>query len=341
MTEKSGGSILERAVGMAPDRSASVSGSMLERAAARSGTPAPRPMSYAEAQAAPAAAAAAQPVDHASASTAASERREAFAAIGPAARAPASASTSPTARGGRRGTIDFEALAARGYVTPDGSQSLTAEEFRLVKRQLLANAAARGPGAMKNANLILVGSAMPHEGKTYVAINLALSIAAERDLTVMLVDADVAKPEVVNQLGLENGPGLIDVVADRNIDLGDCLIRTQIPNLTVLPAGRPHTLSPELFASERMDDLIQEVARRYTDRIVIFDSPPALVSSAASVLATHVGQVVFVVAAESTREADLREGLALMGGCPNVQLLLNRSRFFPAGRRFVAQDYGA
>ncbi len=340
MTEKSGGSILERAVGSTPERAMSIGGSMLERAATRSSAAAARPMSYAEAQAAPVAPTV-PPGDPVPVQSTAAPGREQFAAIGPAVRAPAAASTSPTARGGRHGDIDFATLTARGYVTPDSSQSLTAEEFRLVKRQLLANAAARGPGAMRNANLILVGSAMPNEGKTYVAINLALSIAAERDLTVMLVDADVAKPEVVNRLGLENGPGLIDVVADRSIDLGDCLIRTQIPNLTVLPAGRPHALSTELFASERMDDLIQEVARRYTDRIVIFDSPPALVSSAASVLATHVGQAVFVVAAESTREADLREGLALMSGCPNMQLLLNRSRFFPAGRRFVMQDYRA
>jgi protein-tyrosine kinase len=224
-------------------------------------------------------------------------------------------------------------------VTPGGSNTLIAEEFRLVKRQLLANVAARGPGAMKDANLILVGSAMPAEGKTFCAINLALSIAAERDLTVLLVDADVSKPEIVTRLGLEGGPGLTDVVADRALDVGDCLIRTNVPNLTVLPAGRPHGLTTELFASERMEDIMEEIARRYTDRVVIFDSPPALVNSAASVLATRVGQVVFVVAAEMTKESELKEGLALMSGCPNVQLLLNRSRFFPAGRRFAATDY--
>jgi receptor protein-tyrosine kinase len=242
----------------------------------------------------------------------------------------------------RQGRINLDALAEQGFIVPDAASNLTAEEFRLVKRQLLTKAFARGAGAIKNGNLILIGSALPNEGKTFCAINLAMSVASERDLTVLLVDADFAKPEIVQRMGLDAGPGLIDVVADRSLDLGDCLIRTQIPNLTVLPAGRSHNLVTELLASERMSDIIQEVARRYTDRIVIFDSPPALVSSAASTLAMHVGQVVFVVAAETTRESDLREGLGLMAGCSNIQLLLNRSRFSPGQRRFATYyNYGA
>lgn len=331
--ERDGRSILERAAAAAAtaspdaplnaDADAGARGpgrepTLLERAAARAaGVPAPRPMSYAEAQAVPGAAA----------------TSTAMAAPGAAAR-----QAGPGAPAQRRGAIDFERLADAGYLTPETSDTLTAEEFRLVKRQLLGTVAQRGPGVTRNANLILVGSAMPKEGKTFCAINLALSIAAERDLTVLLIDADVSKPEIVTRLGLEGGHGLTDVIADRSIDMADCLIRTNVPNLTVLPAGRPHTLATELFASERMTDIIQEIARRYNDRIVIFDSPPALVTSAASVLAGHVGQVVFVVAAEQTSESELKEGLQLMGACPIVQLLLNRSRFFPGGRRFVHQD---
>ena len=366
--DKTGPSILERAAraatvdGPAAGAGAAMSApSMLERAAARAENAAPRPVSYARSRDADEAAS----VDGTVAALAprASTVGASFSApsalsappappasstsnapTGPAASArvaPANASAFVPGRGPRRGDIDFARLAARGYVTPDSAQSLTAEEFRLVKRQLLVNVHARGLGAARNSNLILVGSSMPGEGKTFCAINLALSIAAERDLTVLLIDADVSKPEVVSRLGLEGGPGLVDVVADRALDVGDCLIRTNVPNLTVLPAGRPHGLVTELFASERMDDLMQEIARRYTDRVVIFDSPPALVTSAASVLASHVGQVVFVVAAERTREAELKEGLALMGVCPNVQLLLNRSRFFPGGRRFAATEYYA
>ncbi len=334
--DKSGQSILERAAAAArADTGATApaitpavpaGASVVERAAARAANPPPRPVSFAQTQ---------ENNANASAGATPFAYPDAPGLLAPRATPPAGS------RAPRRGTIDFARLAARGYITPDAAQSLTAEEFRLIKRQLLANAAARGPGAIHNANLILVGSAMPAEGKTFCAINLALSIAAERDLTVLLVDADVSKPEIVSRLGLEGGPGLIDVVADRTLDIGDCLVRTNIPNLTVLPAGRPHGLTTELFASERMVDLIEEIARRYTDRIVVFDSPPALVTSAASVLAGLVGQVVFVVAAELTREAELKEGLAMMSGCPNVQLLLNRSRFFPGARRFAAHDYYA
>lgn len=236
----------------------------------------------------------------------------------------------------RRGEIDLIALRDNGFVVPDSPSTLTAEEFRIVKRTLLLNAFARGDGAIANGNLILVCSSQPNEGKTFCAINLALSIASERDVTVLLVDADFAKPEVLSTLGLEGGKGLIDVIADPTIDLADCLIRTNIENLSVLPAGRQHHLTTELLASERMGAMIEEIAQRYRDRVIIFDSPPALASSAASVLALHVGQVLFVVEAERTREPQLREGLAMISGCKKPHLLLNKTRFATTGRRFGA-----
>lgn len=234
----------------------------------------------------------------------------------------------------RRGVIDLAELRDLGYVVPDAPATATAEEFRIVKRQLLINAMARGENAIRNGNLILVCSAQPNEGKTFCATNLALSIASERDLTVLLVDADFAKPEILSTLGLEGGKGLIDVIADPSLDLSDCLIRTNIENLSVLPAGRQHNLTTELLASERMGDMVEEIAKRYSDRIVIFDSPPALASSAASVLAMHVGQVMFVVEAENTRETELRDGLSMMNGCEHVQLLINKVRYAGMGRRF-------
>jgi receptor protein-tyrosine kinase len=238
----------------------------------------------------------------------------------------------PTAR--RRGVIDLPELRDLGYVVPDSPATATAEEFRIIKRQLLVNAMARGDNAIHNGNLILVCSSQPNEGKTFCAVNLALSIASERDVTVLLVDADFAKPEVLSTLGVEGGKGLIDVVADPNLDLADCLIRTNIENLSVLPAGRQHNLTTELLASERMGDMIEEIAKRYPDRIIIFDSPPALASSAASVLAMHVGQVMFVVEAESTRETEIRDGLSMMSPCEHVQLVLNKVRYAGIGRRF-------
>ncbi len=242
----------------------------------------------------------------------------------------------------RRGEIDLVSLRENGYIVPDSPATVTAEEFRLLKRQLLLNAFARGEGAIRNGNLILVCSTQPNEGKTFCAINLALSIASERDLTVLLVDADFAKPEILSTLGLEGGKGLIDVIADPSLNLSDCLIRTNIENFAVLPAGRQHHLTTELLASERMGMMIEEIAQRYRDRVIIFDSPPVLASSAASVLALHVGQILFVVEAESTREQQLREGLAMVSACKNTHLLLNKTKYSSGGRKFGSYyGYGA
>lgn len=238
------------------------------------------------------------------------------------------------ARRSRKGTIDLDSLRARGFIVPDAPPSVTAEEFRLVKRSLLLRASSRLDGGPANSNLILVTSAQPGEGKTFCSVNLALSIASERDYTVLLVDADFAKPEVLSTLGLEGGKGLIDVVADPSIDLADCLIRTNIENLAVLPAGRQHHLTTELLASDRMGEIVAEIAERYKDRIIIFDSPPALASSAASVLAMHMGQTVFVVESERTSEAQIRESLSLLSACPNLNLLLNKTQVNFAEHKF-------
>ena len=238
------------------------------------------------------------------------------------------------ARRSRRVEIDLASLAARHYLTPESEPTAMAEEFRIVKRSLLLNAFAKGPGAIRNGNLILVTSSQPGEGKTFCAVNLAMSMASERDTTVLLVDADTHKPEVLRTLGIEARKGLVDVVADESLDLADCLIRTNIENLALLPAGRQHNLTTELLASERMGVIVEDIAKRYPDRVVIFDSPPVLASSVASVLALHVGQILFIVEAERTREPQLKEALSLVSSCENINLLLNKSRFSGGDKKF-------
>lgn len=237
-------------------------------------------------------------------------------------------------RKSRRDEIDLEALREQGFILPDSPTTSIAEEFRIIKRQLLMNAMASGPNAIKNGNLILVCSSQPNEGKTFCAINLALSIASERDLTVMLIDADFAKPEILSTLGLEGGKGLLDLIIEPTLDLADCLIRTNIENFAVLPAGRQHNLTTELLASERMGEIIEDIAKRYPDRIIVVDSPPVLASSAAPVLAMYVGQTVYVVEAENTRDAEVREGISMLSACDHIQLLLNKARYSPGGRRY-------
>jgi Mrp family chromosome partitioning ATPase len=182
----------------------------------------------------------------------------------------------------------------------------------------------------------MVCSARPDEGKTFCAVNLAISLAAEKDLEVVLIDADFAKPELLSTLGLENGPGLIDAIADPRIDVESCLIHTDLPHLAVLPAGRETNEATELLASARTQAVLARLRKRDPRRIILFDSPPALAASTAGVLAMHCGQGIFVVRADRTAESDLREALELLSACPRQQLLLNGVEFNAGNRRFGA-----
>lgn len=238
--------------------------------------------------------------------------------------------------------LDLDALEEAGIVVPGRDTTVTAEEFRIVKRSLLLNAFGRGQAPVNRGNLILVTSAQPGEGKTFCAVNLALSIACERDLTVLLVDADFAKPDVLRRLGVRGGKGLVDVISEPDVDLGDCIIRTNIPNFSILPAGRHHNLTTELLASERMGEIVDELSQRYSDRVIIFDSPPLLASSAGAVLALHVGQLMFVVESDRTTDEDVREALALVNDCEHISLLLNKQQFRTPGRfgSYYGYPYG-
>ncbi|MFN3231953.1 MAG: XrtA-associated tyrosine autokinase [Alphaproteobacteria bacterium] len=237
-------------------------------------------------------------------------------------------------RRSRYADIDLNYLRRGGFIVPDDAPTRVAEEFRIIKRQVLRRAQKSSPDRIENGNLILVSSTQPGEGKTFCALNLALSVASERDHTVLLVDADVARPQLLSAMGLEADKGLIDVIVDDRVDISDCLLRTNIENLTILPAGRPHPGSTELLASERTSALIQELSQRYDDRIVIFDSSPVLASSAPGVLAQRLGQIVFVVEADRTRESQLVEALTLVSECRHINLVLNKSRFMGGKVRF-------
>lgn len=235
---------------------------------------------------------------------------------------------------GRRANIDRNRLAEAGFALPDERPGALAEEFRIVKRQLLLHAAGQGGEMIRNGRMILVCSAKPDEGKTFCSVNLALSMAREKDLDVVLVDCDFSKPDLVNTFGLEDGPGVMDALADTSVSAESCLIHTDIPNLSVLPAGRHNDDATELLASKRTKQVLENLLAANPTRVMIFDSPPALSASPASVLAMHAGQAVMVVRADTTSEAELREALGLLDGCANIQMLLNAVTFTPNGKRF-------
>lgn len=246
----------------------------------------------------------------------------------------AAASASAPAPSSRRITLNIERMRQYGIVTPDQGRTQIAEQFRVIKRPLLTNAFNRGPGMIRNGNLIMVTSALAGEGKSFCTVNLAMSIAMEMDRTVLLVDADVARPTVPKILGLGTEIGLLDILQDEKLDLADVLIKTNIEKLTLLTAGRRHSHSTELLASQSMADLLKEMAERYADRVVIFDSPPLLLTSEARVLAGQMGQIVLVVEAETTSQQAVKETLRQIESCDVVNLIYNKARSFSGGEYY-------
>lgn len=223
-------------------------------------------------------------------------------------------------------TIGLSRLKDLGLVSPDDPKSTISEEFRVIKRPLIRNAAGKGASAIANGNLIMVTSALAGEGKTSSSLSLAMSIAMEVDKTVLLVDADVARPSVLRTLGVEEQRGLLDVLVDDSVELSEVLLRTNIERLVVLGSGTPNPRATELLASDAMAKLVREMAERYPDRIIVFDSPPLLLTNEASALAAHMGQIVVVVEAEKTGHESLKQALTLIETCPVKLLLLNKNR---------------
>ena len=226
----------------------------------------------------------------------------------------------------RRVELDLDMLSAAGIIRPDAPRSQLADEYRVIKRPLIDNAMGKGASPIKDGNLIMVTSAMPGEGKTFTAANLAMSIAMELDNTVMLVDADVARPTLLKRLGLPPARGLLDVLVDESVKLPQVLLRTNVEKLTILPSGTSHPRATELLASDAMVRLLEDMATRYADRIIIFDSPPLLVTTEARTLASHMGQVVVVVRAESGTHSEIMSALATIKGCPVKLMLLNGAK---------------
>ncbi|NIJ38199.1 exopolysaccharide/PEP-CTERM locus tyrosine autokinase [Sphingopyxis panaciterrae] len=235
----------------------------------------------------------------------------------------------------RQGRIDRDRLAARGMIVPGAPVTGISEEYRIVKREIIRNfAGTANRPVVPRGHRVLIASANPGEGKTFSAVNLALSLAVEADHDVLLIDADIAKPSVLQTLGLEDGPGLMDALADPLLPLGDCMIQTDIAGLKVMPAGMQHMHDTELLASARTETLLAQLEAGAPGRILILDSPPVLAASPAAVLAGHVGQLIMVVRADETLESALRDAIGLMGACPHIQLLLNGVKYSPGGRRF-------
>ena len=214
------------------------------------------------------------------------------------------------AEGPGENVLSIRSLGLEGVLSPDSERSRTAEEYRMIKRPLLTRAFGTNVAGEPHRNLIMVTSSVEGEGKTFSSLNLAISIAMEMDRTVLLVDADLAKPGLSRLLKISNQPGLTDRLIDETLDLRDLLIKTDIPKMSILPAGRRHKRSTELLASNVMRNLLDELALRYSDRIVLFDSPPLLATSESSVLADQMGQICLVVESGVTPQFLVKDAIA-------------------------------
>jgi len=227
--------------------------------------------------------------------------------------------------------LDFNALQESGYITSGNDNTQFAEEYRLIKRPLLANAFGKGAAPVDMGNLVMITSSIPGEGKTFTSINLALSIALERDTTVLLIDADVVNPTLSRLFSLDKQPGLIDIIDDVSSDLSEVIINTDNPKLRIIPAGQLHAQSTELLASDRMRILCEELSARYPDRIIIFDSPPFLNTTQSKVLMRFMGQVMIVVEAGETHKTAIIEMTEQLDNNKVVGMILNKCKISKKG----------
>ncbi|MDH5553493.1 MAG: XrtA-associated tyrosine autokinase [Nitrosomonas sp.] len=235
-------------------------------------------------------------------------------------------------------SINLDELNKLGIVTPDQGKTQLAEQFRIIKRPLLTKAFSKSE-TIKNGNLIMIASSLAGEGKSFCALNLAMSIASEMDHRVLLVDADVARPSIPRLLGFGSQKGLLDVLLDKKLDISDVMLQTNIDKLTLVTAGEKHSHATELLAGQNMSLLLDELAQRYNDRIVIFDSPPLLLTSEARVLAARMGQIVLVVEAEQTTQHAVKEALKQIESCSSINLIYNKARAF-SGKEYYGYGYG-
>ena len=239
----------------------------------------------------------------------------------------------------RRIVIDRDALREAGYLPETAVDRRFADHYRQIKRPLISAALAAPEAVPGSPRLIMMASALPGDGKTFTSINLALSMARERDVSVVLVDSDTPKPHVSRIFGVDNEPGLLEALGDSSTDVESFVLPTDVGGLSILPAGKTHDGATELLASARMSAVVTRLIARNPRRIVLFDSPPLLVSSESRALSSIAGQVVLVVRSGNTPNQAVLDALEQLGDRP-VALVLNQGRASLTGGYYGYGTYG-
>lgn len=237
--------------------------------------------------------------------------------------------------------LDLESLSAKGMVDNSAERRLINEEYRAIKRKILSNAFGPLSKTLDRSNVVMVTSSKPGEGKTFTAVNLALSIASEQDKTVLLVDADVLRPNVMKTLGSRNREGLIEYLLGEKQNISDVMLSTNIPKLKLIAAGKSHHLSNELLASEVMRTTVDEFSTRYKDRIVIIDTPPLLGINETSVLANLAGQAIVVCEEGRSKIHDIKSSVAHLNPEMAIGFVVNKSLRQENGPGYYGYYYGS
>ena len=236
--------------------------------------------------------------------------------------------------------LDRGVLRAAGLLPPEPDMNALARQYRKIKHPLIAQAVGRGVPRTPKGYLIMIASAMTGEGKSFTAVNLAISLAREKDIRVLLVDADVAKPQLSRVLGLAEEPGLLDALRDNTVDVERLIHPTDVPTLSFLPAGAGGEEATELLSSNRMELIATQLGENDRARLVVFDSPPLLQTTESAALVRVVGQILVVVRAESTPQPVLLDALKVLEDHPSVSLLLNQSTSAVTSSYYYYYGYG-
>ena len=243
----------------------------------------------------------------------------------------------PLDEAANRISVDSTALRAAGYLPEPGKERQFADQYRRIKRPLIDKALS-GDATAGDPRMIMVTSALPGDGKTFTGINLALSMSLERDISVLLIDADVAKRHVSQIFGLDAKPGLLDALADERREVAPVIVPTTTRGLSILPAGSRVPNTAELLSSSRMGKLLASLCARDPRRILLLDSAPLLVTNEGPALLKVVGQVVLVVRAGQTPRQAVQAAVSLFDANQAGGVVLNE---VPGGSTDKYYGYGS
>jgi protein-tyrosine kinase len=238
--------------------------------------------------------------------------------------------------------LDVVQLRMRGYMPVEEAMSQMMHQFRRLKRPLVINALQRDAGTALSSRIIAVASAVAGEGKSFTSLNLAMSLAIERDFNVLLIDGDIARGALTNALGLADQPGLLDLLSEADRTVESCVRRTSLDGLYVLPCGKWRDNAPELLGSTRLKRMLSDVTARYPGCLVVCDTAPVLLTNEGAVFMSVAGQIVFIVNSGSTPRQSVVDSLALIPGDRAVSMVLNKfTGEVDSGYQYYGQHYEA